>query len=83
MKVKEKEYDMMPLKNIEEIYAAITVNLQDNYEYNKDTVFYIVDYENKSNDIFNIPKNEINNINKVHNIAKGCYIYDLYKKSKK
>jgi hypothetical protein len=83
MKVKQKEYDMMPLKNIEEIYAAITVNLQDNYNYNKDTVFYVIDYQKKTNDIFKIPLNEINNINKVHNLAKGCYVYDLYKNSKK
>ena len=82
MQVKQKEYNKMPLKNLEQIYATIDINLQDTYIYNKDTVFYIIDMVDETNDIFEIPETEIKNINKLHNISRGCYVYDMYKNTK-
>jgi hypothetical protein len=79
MKVKQKEYDKMPLENLDQIYAALDVNLRDEYKYNNKTIFYIIDMVNKNNDFFEIPKDEINNINQLNNISRGCYVYDLYK----
>lgn len=83
MNDKKKEYKKMPLQNIDQIYAAIDVNIKDNYIYNSDTIFYIIDMVDEKNYIFNIPKNEINNINELNNISRGCYVYDLFKQTLK
>ncbi len=82
MKEKEKEYSKMPLKNMEQIYGAVDVNIPDSYEYNKNTVFLIMDCQKESYDLFDIPKNEINEINGMKNMFRGTYIYDLYEKDK-
>ena len=78
---KQKQYDKLPAKNISEIYASIDINIPDNYIYNKNTIFYIIDVPNKKNDIYNIQPDQIDNINELHPISRGCYIYDLYKQS--
>ena len=78
---KQKQYDKLPVKNISEIYASIDINIPDNYVYNENTIFYIIDVENKKNDIYNIQPEYINNINEIHSISRGCYVYDLYKES--
>jgi hypothetical protein len=76
---KQKQYDNLPLKSVEQIYASIDVNIQDSYVYNENTTFCIIDVENETNDLFKIPTNEIDNINDINNLSRGCYIYDLYK----
>jgi len=77
---KEKEYQKMPLKNIEQIYGAIDINIPDSYKYNKDTIFIILDCINKDHKIFEIPQEEIENINLMKNMFRGTYINDLYNK---
>jgi hypothetical protein len=81
MAEKQKQYNKLPLQSLEQIYAAIDVNIKDTYTYNKDTVFCIIDVENETNDLFKIPEDEVENINEINNLSKGCYVYDLYKKS--
>lgn len=80
---KEKEYNKMPLKNIEQIYGAIDVNITDNYVYNENTIFLIMDTVEKTHNLFEIPKCEIENINSMKNMFRGTYIYDLYENEKK
>ena len=75
---KEKEYEKMPLKNIEQIYGAIDVNISDDYKYNENTVFVIMDCINKDHKIFEIPNDEIDNINNLKNMMRGTYVYDIY-----
>lgn len=75
---KNKEYDRLLLKSTEQIYATINVNIPDEYIYNENTQVLIVDNVRKTNDIFQIPKEELDNINKLHPLAKGTYINDLY-----
>ena len=79
---KEKEYNKMPLKNIEQIYGAIDVNITDNYVYNENTIFLIMDTVEKTHNLFEIPKSEIENINSMKNMFRGTYIYDLYENEK-
>jgi hypothetical protein len=81
MEEKKVEYSKMPLKNIEQIYAAIDVNISDNYVYNKNTVFIIMDCIKENFQIFEIPEDEIKNINKMKNMLRGTYVYDLYNNS--
>jgi hypothetical protein len=78
---KEKEYEKMPLKNIEQIYGAIDVNIPDEYKYNENTVFLIMDCVNKDHKLFEIPNDEIDNINEMKNMMRGTYVYDLYMNS--
>jgi hypothetical protein len=81
MEEKKVEYSKMPLKNIEQIYASIDVNISDNYVYNKNTVFIIMDCIKENFQIFEIPEDEIKNINKMKNMLRGTYVYDLYNNS--
>jgi hypothetical protein len=83
MEDKNKEYDRLLLKSTEQIYATINVNIPDEYVYNENTQVLIIDNVRKTNDIFQIPKEEIDNINKLHPLAKGTYINDLYNLSNK
>lgn len=78
MAEKQKQYDKLPLQSLEQIYAAIDVNIQDTYKYNKDTIFCVIDVENQTNHLFEIPEDEIDNINQLNNLSKGCYVWDLY-----
>lgn len=79
MERKQKQYDRMPLKSIEQIYAAISINIKDDYVYNENTKVLIMDNTNKECNIFNIPEDEIENLNNITHLATGTYIYDLYK----
>lgn len=78
---KEKEYKKLPLQSVEQIYAAISSNISDEYVYSENTNIVILDRNNKSCNIFKIPENEVENINSIHNMAKGTYIYDLFKQT--
>lgn len=82
MKYKNKEYDKLPLQSIEQIYGVITTNIQDEYTYNKNTKVLIFDNDKKECNMFKLPVDEIDNINDITHLAKGTYIYDLYKLGK-
>ena len=40
--------------------------------------FCIIDVENETNDLFELPEDEIDNLNELNNLSRGCYVYDLY-----
>jgi hypothetical protein len=40
-----------------------------------------MDSNNENFNLFEIPKDEIKTINKLKNMLRGTYVYDLYKKS--
>ena len=77
---KEKEYAKLPLKSVEQIYAAVETNVDDTYVYTDKTSIIILDSLNKTTNIYEIPKDKLQVINKLNPIARGTYIYDLYKK---
>ena len=80
MNEKENEYKKLPLKSIEQIYGAIEANISDDYVYNKNTTVFIFDAFKENCNTFKIPEEYINNINKIHPMARGTYIYDLNNK---
>lgn len=82
MKQKYKEYEKLPLDSVEQIYGVITTNIPDEYVYNERTKVLIMDRNHEECKLFNIPQNELKNINKITHLAKGTYIYDLYKNYK-
>lgn len=79
MAEKEQEYKKLPLKSCEQIFAAIEVNLPSEYNYNENTKIVILDTVNENCSTFELPKDQIENINKIHDISKGTYIFDLFK----
>ena len=44
---KEKEYKKLPLQSVEQIYAAISSNISDEYVYSENTNIVILDINNK------------------------------------
>jgi len=79
MNQKSQEYKKMFLKNTQQIYAAIECNLVDTYIYNQNTSVLIINNINRDSTIFKLQENEIPNINKLHPLVRGTYIWDLYK----
>jgi len=79
MTKKEKEYARLPLQSTEQIYGAIETNFVDNYEYTNNTSIYIINGHAGEGDLYDIPSTELDTINDLHPIARGTYIYDLYK----
>jgi hypothetical protein len=81
MKEKQEEYDQMSVSSVEEIYGIISTNLPDEYVYNENTKVLFIDNVNKEcNLVESIQKEEIDNINELTHLARGCYINDLMKK---
>lgn len=79
IKNKNKQYQKLPLKNIEQIYAAIEVNIQDKYIYNENSEIVILDNLTENTFKYKIPIEDLKEINNIHSISKGNYIYNLYK----
>ena len=76
---KEKQYARMPLKSVEQIYAAIEANIEDEYVYSKNTSVVILDSINGTTDLYEVTEETANIVNSLHSIARGTYLYDLYK----
>ena len=80
MTEKEREYKKLPLQSIEQVYAGIEVNLPDRYEYNNNTTISIFDsHKETAITTYQIPEEHIKNINDMHPITRGTFLYDLYK----
>jgi hypothetical protein len=78
MMEKEKEYENLPLKSIEQIYAGIEVNIPSKYVFNKDTTVFIFDSIKEETNVFQPRKEDIDDINEVHHLSRGSFLYDLY-----
>jgi hypothetical protein len=76
---KEKEYDKMPIKTIEQMYAAIDSNIPTKYVYNKNTTVFLMNSIKKNTSVFKMTEPEIQKINKTHSFCRGSVIYDIYK----
>lgn len=79
---KEKEYKKLPLQSTEQIYGAIDCNLPDDYHYNDKTTILIINSMNYTCNTYKLPLNQIEYINELHPMARGTFIFDLYKSSK-
>ena len=75
---KEREYSKLPLKSVEQIYAAVEANIKDEYVYSKDTSVVILDSIKGATELYNLDEKSSEIVNSLHSIARGTYIYDLY-----
>jgi hypothetical protein len=79
MTTKEKEYNDMPMKTIEHIYAAVDSNLPTEYIYSDKTTICIMDSVNDKSFVFKLEPDEIKKINSIHSFCRGTIMYDIYK----
>ena len=77
---KEREYAKLPLKSVEQIYAAVEANVEDEYVYSKDTSVIVLDSIKGKTALYEIDQRSSEIVNSLHPIARGTYIYDLYKR---
>ena len=82
MSNKEKEYSKLQIKNIDEICSVIDVNLPTEYMYNKNTTIVVFDAVNQKTEKFFLSEEQIDDINKLSDICKGDFLYDLYTSEK-
>jgi hypothetical protein len=76
---KEREYAKLPLKSVEQIYAAVEANIEDEYVYSKDTSIIVLDSVKRKTELYELDQKSSEVLNSLHPIARGTYIYDLYK----
>ena len=78
MDEKQREYEKLPLKSTEQIYAGIEVNLPDDYVYNEKTTIFILDSVKENTGILHLTPEQTNIVNEVHPLCRGTILYDIY-----
>jgi hypothetical protein len=76
---RDRQYEKLPLKCIEQIYAAIEANIEDTYVYSKDTSVIVLDSIKGKTELYEVNEETSDVLNNLHPIARGTYLYDLYK----
>lgn len=76
---KEKLYKKLPLQSVEQIYAAISSNIPDEYVYNKNTVVHVLDCVKKTRKSVKLERDVIDEVNNIHHLCRGTYLYDKMK----
>lgn len=84
-RVKEKEEEYLILENIslEDIFAMIDVNLDEDYIFNKNSSVHVFDCISQTETEFQLSDNQVSYINNVHSILKGSVLYDMFLEKKK
>ena len=67
----------MPLQNVEQIFAAVDANVPTPFVFDRDTKIVILDSFQEASYELNIPENELETLNSLHEMAQGTYLYDL------
>ena len=80
MSEKKRVYDKLPLQSVEQMYAAIEVNLSDHYTYNSKTSVVVLDPLKRTSDVLSLTQSQIDLINGLHPLCRGTTIYDIYSK---
>lgn len=78
MAEKQCEYDKLPLKSIEQIYAGIEVNIPSKYDYNENTTIFVLDSVNENTGIMKLNKEQIDIINNINPLCRGTSLYDIF-----
>jgi hypothetical protein len=76
---KNKEYSRLPLQSIQQIYATLEVNIPSKYTFTDKTNIMVFDCIRKNTKTYKLPEQSLDEINNLHYLTRGCYIYDMYK----
>jgi len=74
----KKMYRNIPLKNIDEIYTAVDVNIPDKYKFNNKTIIKVFDCVDEKTYYFNLDDKETDDINQYTSITKGTELYKIF-----
>lgn len=79
MDVKQKSYREVPLQTPEEIFTAIDVNIEDDYEFNSRTRVIVIDNIKKSCYPIELSEQQKKEINSYVSISRGSELYKILK----
>ena len=82
MEEKNAEYDELPLQSTAQMYCAVDVNVDVRYKYTSNTVFVVLDCEDKKYDIFQVNTDEAVELNKTNSLCRGTMAYEMYEKTR-
>ena len=80
MQEKTIEYNKIPLQSIEQIYGSIESNISDKYIFNKNTTIFVMDCISEDCKRLELPEDIYDELNNIHPISRGIFLYELYKK---
>ena len=76
---KKNKYKNLELQELEQIYAAMEINIPSKYQFNKQSRIFIFDCDNEKRDVIkNLPEYIIDLLNNTHQLMRGCILYDYY-----
>ena len=81
MMEKKKIYDKIPLQSTEQIYGAIEANIPDKYVFNENTTLFVMNCITEDCSRMELTPAICKEVNKTHSLAKGMYLYSIFKNS--
>jgi hypothetical protein len=76
---KQKEYDALPLKTVQQIYATVDINLPIDTTMTPETKIYVIDYPRRTTDMFALGE-DATHVNTLPAYSKGGHLNRLYQK---
>lgn len=80
--IKKKLYKQLPLKTVEELYAVIDLNIEDNYMFNNKTTIMVVDCMNETCTTVVPDETMISTMNSTASISRGNELYRMIENQK-
>jgi hypothetical protein len=81
-KEKNVQYSHMEISTPEEIYAALEVNLSDDYIFNANTQIYVLDSVNNKRYVKHLTPKLIKLVNDSHPLQRGTLLFDIFNNPK-
>lgn len=81
MMEKKKSYDRLPLQSTEQIYGAIESNIPDKYVFNANTTVFVMNCITENCSRLDLTPAICEEVNNTHSLAKGMYLYSVFKHS--
>lgn len=81
MMEKKKRYDRLPLQSTEQIYGAIEANISDKYVFNENTTVFVMNCITEDCSRLDLTPAICEEVNNTHSLAKGMYLYSVFKNS--
>jgi len=79
---KTKMYNKVPLKNLEQMFAAIDINIPDEYIYNENTTVMMINVSSQTCEEFgNLPVELCKELNENISIGRGNILYSYFTKN--
>jgi hypothetical protein len=75
-KIRQKHRKRMPVSQPEQIYGALEANFKDPFAFEEGVNVHVLDRIKKTTTVYTPTREKCEDINKVHNLSKGTFIYD-------